>query len=57
MGEDGGELEFRGKTGSLSTTEVPLKVEGRSALSGILQRDAGAEDRWSARELCRPVMI
>lgn len=57
MGEDGGELEFRGKTGSLATAEVPLKVEGQSALSGVLQRDAGAEDRWSPRELCRPVMI
>lgn len=57
MGEDGGELESRGKTGSLATAEVPLKAEGQSALSGVLQREAGAEDRWSARVLCRPVMI
>lgn len=57
MGEDGGVLEFRGKTGSLATAEVPLKVEGQSALSGVLQRDAGAEDRWSARVLCRPAII
>lgn len=57
MGDDGGELEFRGKTGSLATVDVPLKVEGQSDLSGVLQRDAGAEERWSVRELCRPVII
>lgn len=54
-GDEGVELEFRGKTGSFATVEVPLKVEGQSGLSGVLQRDVGA-DRWSARELCRPGM-
>ena len=45
MGEEGGELELRGKTGSLATVEVPLKVEEQSDLSGVLQRDVGAEER------------
>ncbi len=57
MGDEGGELELRGKTGSLATAEVPLKVEGQSDLSGALQRDVGAEERWSARVLCRPAMM
>ncbi|KAG7243245.1 hypothetical protein INR49_011684 [Caranx melampygus] len=45
--EDGGEPELRGKTGSLATAALPLNVEEQSDLSGVLQRDAGAEERCS----------
>uniref|UniRef100_A0A3P8WE88 Uncharacterized protein n=1 Tax=Cynoglossus semilaevis TaxID=244447 RepID=A0A3P8WE88_CYNSE len=52
VGDDGGELEFSGKTGSLATTLVTLNVEG---LSGVLHlTDDAVEERWSARELCLP---
>lgn len=51
VGEDGGEPEFRGKTGSLATTGLSRKAEELSSPSGVLQRDTGAEDRRSARLL------
>lgn len=56
VGDGGGEQEFKGKTGSLATAQVPLKVEGLSDVSSGLHRDNGADERWSARVLCRPII-